>query len=144
MGPSSRNIMIVRLKLFELPNMDPYLVRQVHILKLSVYGWSYCNVLHSSWRGQLTGVRTGSLHKYEHHRPTSSEVACGLEQVLFSWTELYIRFRLNKYWEELKKERTQISPWQDISRYRESGWIHEGEKWTSGCRGWHPTGLYEW
>jgi hypothetical protein len=36
MGPSSGNIMIERLKLFELPNMDPYLVQHIHITKLSL------------------------------------------------------------------------------------------------------------
>jgi hypothetical protein len=34
MGPSSGSITTERLKLFELPNMDPYLVQQVHITKL--------------------------------------------------------------------------------------------------------------
>jgi membrane-bound metal-dependent hydrolase YbcI (DUF457 family) len=33
MGPSSDSIMIIRLKLFKLPNMDPYLVQHVHIIK---------------------------------------------------------------------------------------------------------------
>jgi hypothetical protein len=37
MGPSSGSIRIVRLKLFELPNMDPYecLVRHILIIKLT-------------------------------------------------------------------------------------------------------------
>jgi hypothetical protein len=30
MGPSSGSIMIIRLKLFELPNMDPHLVQHIH------------------------------------------------------------------------------------------------------------------
>jgi hypothetical protein len=34
MGPSSGTNIIVPLKLFELPNMDPYLVQHVHIIKV--------------------------------------------------------------------------------------------------------------
>jgi hypothetical protein len=34
MGPSSGSIIIIGLKLFELPNMDPYLVQHVHIVKV--------------------------------------------------------------------------------------------------------------
>jgi hypothetical protein len=34
MGPSSGNIMIVRQKLFELPNTDPYLLQHFYIIKV--------------------------------------------------------------------------------------------------------------
>jgi hypothetical protein len=34
MGPSSGSIMIVRLKFFELPNMDQYLVQHIHIIEV--------------------------------------------------------------------------------------------------------------
>jgi hypothetical protein len=36
MGPSSGSIVIVRLKLFELLNVDPYLVQHVHIIKIKL------------------------------------------------------------------------------------------------------------
>jgi hypothetical protein len=36
MGLSSGSFMIEQLKLFELPNMDPYLVQHVHITELSL------------------------------------------------------------------------------------------------------------
>jgi hypothetical protein len=63
MGPSSGSIMIVRVKLFELPNMDPHLVQHVHIitvmpkLKCKNYNINVINMLTRRPR-----FKTGSSH----------------------------------------------------------------------------------